>query len=221
MSSNFDRRTGKSQLFDFAKIWDTLNKNKLLWIAPTVAFTIVGTLHALTKNDEWKASQALVVRDEAIGEMGFGSRAPLGRFDSNDILKRSLETILQIAKNHRVARQALQDVGPERKTRREFPKEEDVEALLDKISVSAPKGTEFGTSEVVYLSVKAKTPQRAIALTDAVCTQLDTRIKQLRNEHTKSIIAELSEKKNLAQRELEAAHQKAVRAKSMAEQTRA
>lgn len=203
MAANFDRRTGRRQLVDFAKIWDTLSKNKLLWVAPTVAFTIIGTLHALTKYDEWKASQALVVRDEAIGELGFGRGAPMGRFDSNDLLKRALETILQIAKNHRVAEITLRQVGPEKPLRREFPQEEDIEKLLERISVTAAKGTEFGTSEVVYLSVKAKTPERAIDLTDAVCTQLETRMQQLRNEHAQSIIAELSEKQNLAERELQ------------------
>ena len=202
MSAHYERRTNHRRLIDYGKVKETLNKNKLLWVAPTIVFTIIGTIHALTKNDVWKASQALVVRDEAIGEMGFGTRQPLGRFDNNDVLKRSLETILQISKNRKVASAALKEVRPEQKTKR-FPTEEDVESFIDDISVDAPKGTEFGTSEVVYLSVEADNPERAIALADAVCTQIESRMQMLRNEHAESIIAELREKKNLAERELD------------------
>ena len=127
MSSQYERRTGSRQLVDFDKLKSTLSKNKFLWIAPMVAFTIVGTLHALTKKDAWKASQALVVRDEAIGELGFGGR--IGRFDSNDMLKRSLETILQIAKNRNVVHAALLEVGPTKK-QQNFPTDKDVESLI-------------------------------------------------------------------------------------------
>ena len=112
MSSAYERRTSNQRLLNLAKIRETLVKNWLLWIAPTVAFTVVGTLYALTKKNQWQAAQALVVRDEAIGEMGFGNAQPLGRFGSNDDLKRSLETILQIAKNQSVAEEALKTVGP-------------------------------------------------------------------------------------------------------------
>lgn len=206
MSSPYERRAGQQRLIDFAKVKDTLTKNALIWVAPTVAFFVVGTLHALTKKDEWKASQALVVRDEAIGEMGFGgSSTPLGRFDSNDTLKRSLETILQIAKNRLVAEFALSKVGPVGNADEEYPSDRDIESLLGEISVSAPKGTEFGSSEVIYLSVNATKPMRAVNLTDAVCEELERRMKELRNDHAKSIISELTEKKNLAERELDAA----------------
>lgn len=204
MSSQYERRIGQQRLLDIEKVKDTLRKNMLIWVAPTVAFGIVGTLHALTKSDVWKASQALVVRDEAIGELGFSGRTPLGRFDNNDTLKRSLETILQIAKNRHVAGEALAFVGPAKSKRGTFPADKDIESFIEDISVSAPKGTEFGTSEVVYLSVEAKAPHRAVKLTEAVCDKLEARMQELRDSAATSIIAELQEKRDLAQRELSA-----------------
>ena len=205
MSSQYERRIGQQRLLDTEKVKDTLRKNMLIWVAPTVAFAIVGTLHALTKSDVWKASQALVVRDEAIGELGFSGRTPLGRFDNNDTLKRSLETILQISKNRHVAGEALAVVGPAKPKRSgTFPADRDIESFIDNISVSAPKGTEFGTSEVVYLSVEAKEPKRAVKLTEAVCDKLEVRMQELRDSAAKSIIAELQQKRDLAQRELTA-----------------
>lgn len=192
------------RLIDFGKIASTLQKNRLLWLAPTILSTVFGTFYALTKSDKWVASQALIVRDEAVGEMGLSTGTPLGRFDSNDSLKRSLETLLQIAKHRQVVGAALEQVGPDKKVKNvaEWPTEKIIEDMQGEISVSSPKGTEFGSSEVIYLSVSSKQSDRAIALTGAVCDQLEKRMGDLRNDHAQSIIAELTQKKNLAERGL-------------------
>ena len=36
-----------------------------LWLAPTVAMTVGATMYALIRPVSWRASQAIVVRDEA------------------------------------------------------------------------------------------------------------------------------------------------------------
>ena len=207
MSSSTDRSSNGSQrLLDLSKITKTLQRNKLLWVSPTIVFTLLGLLYAFTKESEWRASQTLIVRDEAISDLGFGNSVPLGRFDNNDSLKRFLETILQVSKNREVLRAALEQVGPPRgKKRSEFPSESHVEAFRDAVSVSAPKGTEFGSSEVVYLSVSATEQTRAVSLATAMCDELDNRMRVLRNEYAKSIIAELTEKKTLAESDLQVA----------------
>lgn len=201
----YERRNGSSSLLDLQKIRETLEKNRFLWIAPFAVFTTLGVLHALTKSNEWSASQALIVRDEAISEIGFGGGGPLGRFDSNDSLKRSLETILQIAKNRLVAGTALERVGPVKERKKPFPTEREIESFIKTISVSAPKGTEFGTTEVLYLTVDAKHPQRATRLASAVCDELELRLQELRNDHAQSVIVELTEKEKLAKSELQMA----------------
>lgn len=205
MSSPAERRSSSStkKLLDLPKIQATILQNKLLWIVPTILFTLLGIGHILTKKSEWKASQTLLVRDEAIGEMGFGSSQPLGRFESNDSLKRFLETVLQVSQNRSVVRAALEQVGPESGKRKDFPQEKHIEALIEDVQVSAPKGVEFGTSEVIYLSVSSADPQRAVALTKAMCDELDNRMRDIRNEYARSIITELQEKKSLAERDLQ------------------
>ncbi len=207
MSAPKDRRTSNHQkLLDVPKIINTLMKNKLLWIAPTVAFTLLGFIHALTKSSDWEAVQTLMVRDEAVAEMGFSnSSGPLGRFESNDSLKRFLETVLQVAKNREVARAALEQVGPVKGKRKNYPTDRQVESLMDDVEVSAPKGSEFGTSEVIYLSVTADDPQRAVKLTSAVVGELENRMRTIRETYAGSIIGELQQKKDLAQEDLEEA----------------
>lgn len=209
MSLPDDRRSNASskQLLDLPKIKATIMRNKLLWVAPTLVFTILGLLHVLTKKSTWKASQTLIVRDEAIGEMGFGNSGPLGRFESNDSLKRFLETVLQVSKNRQVLRAALEQVGPVKGKRKDFPQESHIESLRDDVSVSAPKGTEFGTSEVIYLSVSAHDPDRAVKLTAAMCDELDNRMRAIRNEYAQSIMTELEEKRALAENDLDIATQ--------------
>ena len=127
-----DRRNALKPVVDYGKIRQILAKHRLLWIAPTILFGVLGTFYALTKSDTWQASQALLVRDEAVGEMGFGA---LGRFDSSDSLKRSLETILQIAKNKQVVVEALRQLDSTEARFADGPSEQDVERIQDDISV--------------------------------------------------------------------------------------
>ena len=200
--ATIDRRNAPKQLVDFDKVGKILTKHRLLWIAPTILFGILGTGHALTKRDQWRASQAVLVRDEAIGEIGFGLP---GRFDDTDTLKRSLETILQIAKNKQVVARALQQANPNQASKPGWPSDGDVESLQDAIAVAAPKGTEFGMTEVIYVSVTERTPEKAIVLNKALCDQLESRMQELRNQHAESIVAELRQKLRLAETELAAA----------------
>ena len=197
MSGPYERRTTKKRLLDVGKCVDTLRTNWLLWVAPTVVFTTVGLLYAVTKKDTWQASQALVVRDEAVGEVGFGKQ-PLGQFDSPEQLKRALETVLQIALNPAVAETALKEVGPKKQTSNPFPSEKDVELFIEDIDVSAPKGTELGASDVLYLSVKGDPKDRAIALNRAVFSAIEGHMTKLRNDRAKSLVSELLKKKEVA-----------------------
>ena len=202
MSSAYERRTSNQRLLNLGKVQETLINNWLFWIAPTVIFSAVGVFYALTKKNTWEATQALSVRDEAVGEMGFGVPQPLGRFESNELLKRSLETILQIAKNPAVAKAALIEIGPAKAGKSDFPTEKDVESFIDDISIAAPKGTELGSSEVLYLTVKSRPKDRAVALNRAVYDALQDRMMQLRSDHATSLVAELSQKRELAEQAL-------------------
>jgi hypothetical protein len=79
-----------------------------LWLATTVVFGGLGLAYVLfLKTDMWTASQGLIVRDEANGAV-----MRLGRFQSQTEMKAAQETILEMARNSQVLREALLEVGP-------------------------------------------------------------------------------------------------------------
>lgn len=165
-----------------------------LWVIPTVAMTTVATVYAITKSTTWQASQSLVIRDEA---RGVGRQ---GRFDSTESMRASQETIIEVAKSSAVVSAALKQLGPPKSIfgNRNFPTDADVQAMQEAISIGAPKGSELGTTEVLYLSVKGKTPDEAIARTTAICDQLENHLGKLRNARAGSVTTELEQTLKLA-----------------------
>ena len=91
-----------------------LSKNYWQWrwllAVSTVAFAAIALFYALfLKTDTWVASQGLIVRDEANGAV-----MRLGRFQSQTEMKAAQETILEMARNAQVLRDALSAVGREK-----------------------------------------------------------------------------------------------------------
>ncbi|MDZ4819322.1 MAG: Wzz/FepE/Etk N-terminal domain-containing protein [Planctomycetota bacterium] len=182
------------------QIFRTLKRSYLLWTVPTVAMTLLAVVYALVRPIEWKATQSLVVRDEA----GGNSLTRAGRFDTTDAMKAAQETIVQMSNSLTVVKAALAEVGPP-STAKEgaaYPTKFDIEKLQGSITVSPPKGSEFGRNEVIYLSVDGPTRQRAIDLNNAVYKQLEHQMQELRKAKAQSLILELERATDLAQDEL-------------------
>jgi uncharacterized protein involved in exopolysaccharide biosynthesis len=89
-----------------------------------------------------------------------------------------------------------------------WPARADIETLQAAITVSPPKGGEFGRNEVIYLSVEGPTRERAVALTTAVCNQLEIQLQSLRQAKAQSLIAELEKTVALAESDLATATDK-------------
>ncbi len=168
------------------------------WCAvPTVAMTVLAIGYAALRPQVWQARQALVVRDEAVGDL---SRQ--GRFDNSYALKTAQETVLEVARHRSVVEAALRVVGPETDdSSLTTPNSDEIARLRNAISVTAPKGTEFGQTEVIYLTVKANSQERAVRLTEAVCDQLERRLQLLRENKAQSVIDELTRTLHLAQQD--------------------
>ncbi len=179
--------------------------HRKLWIIPTVTIALAALVFAIFKPTTWQASQALVVRDEAGGTM---SRP--GRFDNMDAMKAMQETITEVARSPVVVGAALKQLGrpPKLAATKPFPTERDIQALQKYIAISAPKGAELGSTEVIYLSVIGSTPHDAIARTNAVCDQLQKYLGDLRSVRADSVTHELEETLNLALTELDSATQR-------------
>jgi uncharacterized protein involved in exopolysaccharide biosynthesis len=181
----------------------TLRRYSRLWLIPMVVVALLATAYGILRPEKWKASQALVVRDETGGSAT--NRA--GRFDTIEAMKTAQETIVQMSRNPGVVAAALSAAGPDGGDRAtaDWPGESDVEELQGSITVSPPKGSEFGRNEVIFLSVTAPTKERAIVLAAVVCDQLVKQMQSLRQAKAQSLIDELERSVSLARADLESA----------------
>jgi uncharacterized protein involved in exopolysaccharide biosynthesis len=183
----------------FQRITGLLRRHWLLWSTPIVVCTAVAVIYALVRQPAWEASQTLLVRDEAVGDL-----RRQGRFDSTEAMKSAQETVLEIARNPKVVSRALAEIGPptDRAKQTDWPDARDVEDAQEAIRVTAPPGAEFGQTELIYLSVRQPSRDRALALAGAVGRALQDRLQQLRERRAQSLIAELEDTVKLAQDDL-------------------
>ena len=154
---------------------------------------------ALVRPVSWEATQALLVRDEAVG-----NTVRPGRFTHVEEMKTAQETVLELVKSRSVLAGALAAVGaPADYTAPEpWPSDAAVESFQQSIKLTPPKGAEFGKTEVFYLKVSAPTKQRAVALAAAVCKELESHFEQLRVSKYQSVIDEMTNTVALAQTDL-------------------
>jgi capsule polysaccharide export protein KpsE/RkpR len=116
--------------------------------------------------------------------------------------------ILQAARDRWVVAESLLDTVPQEKQKKRFPSESAVESIRGDIVVLAPKGSEFGESDLLYLQVKAGSRDESITLNRAVARNLAEFMNELRNKRSRSVIEELSQKLKLTQRNLDQATSK-------------
>lgn len=176
-----------------------LKEHRRLWLIPTVAIGFLSLTYAVVRPATWDASQALMVRDEAMG-----TAARPGKFSQPEDMKTTQETILELARSRVVLEAALTEVGPATESSEaKWPTEAAIRALQSTVKLVPPKGAEFGKTEVFYLNVEAENRSRAVALTSAICRELQLRSQELRDQKAQSLIAELNRTAELAKSDLE------------------
>ncbi len=159
------------------------------WIVPAAVLGVLAALYAVFGPDTWEASQALVIRNEAVN-----NHVGPGKFGHTDEMKTVQETILELARSRNVLAGALREVGTPADFRGDsaaWPTDIAIETLRKNTSITPPKGAEFGTTEVFYLKVKDGSRDRAVALARAVCGRLEARFKALRDEKAQDMVDEL------------------------------
>ncbi|TWU47446.1 hypothetical protein Poly51_52460 [Rubripirellula tenax] len=172
-----------------------------LWVGAVLVFGAIGTVYSLFRSDVYSARQPLVVRDEATTSVD-----RLGRFASQTDLKAAQETILEMTQNPEVVAAALRQIGPpSNKSAEGWPSTTIVDDVATSaVNLAAPKGSEFGNTEVVYLQVKSSTQQRATDFCRAMYDNLTAQLRKVRQVRADSVIAELSHSRDLAARNLDA-----------------
>ncbi|MCG8586929.1 MAG: Wzz/FepE/Etk N-terminal domain-containing protein, partial [Pirellulales bacterium] len=177
----------------------------LRWIVPSVLIASLAVAYAFVRKPTWEAAQALVVRSEANV-----TSEPPGKFRQAEDMKVSQETVLEIARSRSVLEAALREVGPPADAKRPeaFPTAKDVDSSRKNVSMTAPKGAEFGTTEIFYLNVKDHDRQRAIDLNRAISTHMQKQFQDLLDLKAKSMTAELEKAVKLNRAQLRQATEK-------------
>ena len=173
-----------------------------LWATATLLATVAAAVYALLAPKTWQASQALIVRNEAVG-----GDTESGRFRGTDDLKSIQETIVELSKSHGVLKATLVEVGPPADYARPsaWPTDNDVESLQKAVKIAPPKGVEFGTSEVFYLEVRDQDRSRVAELSSVLSRQLQLHLQEIRDAKAQSMIDELNKAVQLAKSDLQAA----------------
>ncbi|MFK8113921.1 MAG: hypothetical protein AB8B91_17090 [Rubripirellula sp.] len=172
-----------------------------LWGGAAILFGVLGAGYSVVSSDVYSARQPLVVRDEATNSFD-----RLGRFSSQTELKAAQETILEMTQNPEVVSAALRQVGPPTGNDPAWPSTKVVDSVVSKsVNLLAPKGSEFGNTEVVYLQVKANSQARANDLCNAMFDNLTEQLRKVRRVRADSVILELSHSRDLAKYNLDAA----------------
>lgn len=185
-----------STLFDFLR---ALRQRRWLWLAPAVLLTATAAALAFLQPKMWEASQALTVRQEAVGfDQGNG------RFSDLTEMKTAQETVLELARSKDVLRASLAQLGPPAQQRSSgiWPPATEVEDFRDRLQMTPAKGAEFGATEVFYIKVRDRSRDRAVALVGALCDQVEQHYQRLRNAKAQSMIDELERAESLAAKEL-------------------
>ncbi len=180
-------------------IFVVLTRHKKRWLIPTAVATVLAMGYAVVRPTSWEASQGLIVRDESNSKPD----RP-GRFANPEDMKTIQETVLELAKSRTMLAEALKAVGPASEIADpEFPTDKDVTALQGAVKITPPKGLEFGKTEVFYLKVQSNNRDRAIALTEKVCEELQKHFAKLRNDKAEGLINELTKSVSLNRADLE------------------
>lgn len=171
-----------------------------LWLGATMLFGAVGLCYSLFKKDQYIARLPLVMRDEAARSVD-----RLGRFPSQTELKAAQKTILEMTKNPEVVRAALEQIGPpDGRHDPEYPTATQIDSICESnVNLVAPEGAEFGSSEVVYLQVKAADRDRATSFCLAVFDNLTQHLRNVRRVQADSMISELQHGRDMAKQALD------------------
>jgi polysaccharide biosynthesis transport protein len=170
------------------------------WLLPTVVLGALAAAYAVSTRPVWQASLGLMLRNAAAESDGGA-----GKFSRAEDMKTAQATILEVVKGRQVLEAALVEVGAPSTAARPWPSDADIDNLRQDVKLSPPKGAEFGTTEVFYLDVRDSNRTRAVALSRALCRQLQRHYQALRDAKARSMIDELSKAVRLANDDLSGA----------------
>ncbi|RMF99777.1 MAG: hypothetical protein D6741_07945 [Planctomycetota bacterium] len=180
--------------------WITLARRyPARWALPALLIATAAVAFAFLKPQVWEARQAFVVRTEGVAQLKDRSFA-----DETELRKVVQETALELLRSRPLLETALKAVGPpagKRKTKT-FPDRRTIADLREAVRILPPTGSEFGETDIFYLTVRDEDPKRAMALTEQLAALLVDRFHELNREQTSKAIAELENAVKVARADL-------------------
>lgn len=187
--------TGKTTHITPADVLHVLSTYRRRWLIPTCIGAVLGILYAAVRPDQWEASQALLIRNEAANNV-----EGLGKFRQIDDMKVVQETVLELTKSRQVLQQALAQVGsPSGAQQANWPTATAIDELRKHVKIAPPKGAEFGKTQMFYLKVVDPDRERAVALASAICDALQLQFQEVLTRQGESMVRELTNSVDLAQ----------------------
>lgn len=189
---------------NFVQLFNLFRKHFLLVLIPVSIFSAAAAAYVLTRQPVWRATQSIQIRDE----LAIQTVIP-GRFNSLDMMKMVQETIHETVRRHSVVKKILMQVEPpsDYENPELWPQLEDIEGMQYSISLGPPNGAEFGRTEILLLSVKDESTERAKRIVGLLAKELQFQLNDLRDKRAASIEHELEESVRLAKIDLKESNQ--------------
>ncbi len=181
------------------EIFRLAKRHRTLLLAPAIIGAFLAAFSTFVLPRYWSADQGLLIRSDAAGY----ADQRLGKFTDLAEMKTVQETLLELAKSRSVVTAVLEEVGPpSRRFFSSWPTPTDIETFRKHLHFAPPGGAEFGKTEVFYLGVRAKSSERAVALVKSLTTQLEQRMRGLRDQRAASMVKEVELSVHLARESL-------------------
>ena len=184
-------------------VFQIIYEHRMMFGAIWLSVTVIGVSYSLLAPRLWPITTTLTVREET----GLSHPRP-GEFISNEARRTSQETVLQLASSTSVLRAALARIDETKPIDASLISTEAIETAQKHIRLAPPKGTDWGASEMFFLTVKDEDANRAVALTKSLIAEIDLRLGKLRRQRNISLATELEQSLLMAEAELDAALKK-------------
>ena len=178
-----------------ALIWR--DRIRVAMIAGSI-FAVV-LVYCLFKGNVWQATQSLIIREPASAD-----RSVRGKFLHSDDRKTVQAAIVALAHHGETIKKALVAIGPGvgRAQGKSWPSPAEIRTARESIEVSPPNGSEYGKTEIFFLSSKHRDAQRAVQLAKAVSLVVQRQYQLIRDEQAKDMTRELEVAVKNAQEQL-------------------
>lgn len=171
-----------------ADIWRTLSTYRWRILACVAAFVGLAICVAMVTPWTWRAHMTVWLVSQTIGREQQGEFG----YDADRQLAVQLQNFRQVAFSDDVLAEVVERV-PAPGILKLVTRDDAIDSLRERMDMRAPKGTEFGKSEIFRVSVVDHDPARALALAEALKQVSQKRYKELYLQKAESLTRQATE----------------------------